>query len=96
MRIHGTMVPLQAGVPSILIAHDQRTSGLAQTMGIPRITCKEFVDKNYIRKPNDFLNIFKNHVDQYIEKRKDLSKKFLKVITKNGFTPSSNFSKYCK
>ena len=96
MRIHGTMVPLQAGIPSILIAHDQRTSGLAKTMGIPQITCKEFVDKSYLRKPYELLNIFKNHVDQYIETRKDLSKKLLKVIADNGFAPSLKFSEYCK
>jgi hypothetical protein len=44
MRIHGTMVPLQAGVPSLLIGHDARTSGLASTMGVPTMTPEQFLE----------------------------------------------------
>ena len=96
MRIHGTMVPLQAGVPSILISHDQRTSGLAETMGVPLLTCNDMIDRNYIRKPYDFLEIFKNNAEKYMEKRKELAKKFHNIITENLFTPSSGFCKYCE
>jgi polysaccharide pyruvyl transferase WcaK-like protein len=50
MRIHGTMMPIQAGVPSVLIVHDSRTSGLANTMGIPWSTPDDYIS-NYSRSP---------------------------------------------
>ena len=34
-RIHGVMLPLQAGVPGGVVAHDSRTLELCQTMGVP-------------------------------------------------------------
>lgn len=43
MRIHGTMLPLQSGVPSVLVAHDSRTIGLADKMGIPWVSPEDFV-----------------------------------------------------
>ena len=43
MRIHGTIVPLQAGTPSILVAHDSRTVGLADAMCVPWISPEEFL-----------------------------------------------------
>lgn len=43
MRIHGAMAGIQAGIPSILIAHDSRTKGLGEVMGIPMITPEEYV-----------------------------------------------------
>lgn len=54
MRIHGNMIPLQAGVPSIVVTHDSRTSGLSKTMGIPTISAKEFA-KLRIDKVNQTL-----------------------------------------
>lgn len=39
-RAHGTMAALAAGTPGVLIAHDSRTSELAQTMHLPRIDAR--------------------------------------------------------
>lgn len=44
MRIHGTMVPLQAGVPSLLVSHDARTAGLARQMAVPQLQADEFAE----------------------------------------------------
>ena len=38
MRIHGSIIPLQAGVPAMIIAHDSRTEGLSDFMDIPAIS----------------------------------------------------------
>ena len=34
-RIHGAILALQAGTPAVLLAHDSRTCGLAEVLGIP-------------------------------------------------------------
>ena len=35
MRLHGNMVAMQAGVPSLWIPHDPRTTELVATMSLP-------------------------------------------------------------
>ncbi|WP_084267859.1 polysaccharide pyruvyl transferase family protein [Azohydromonas lata] len=42
-RIHGTVIPMQAGVPAILVAHDSRTIGLAKKMAVPMMLEEEFL-----------------------------------------------------
>jgi polysaccharide pyruvyl transferase WcaK-like protein len=37
-RLHGTMAALAAGTPAAIITHDSRTSELATTMHLPRLT----------------------------------------------------------
>ncbi|MGQ0672769.1 MAG: polysaccharide pyruvyl transferase family protein [Hyphomicrobium sp.] len=41
-RIHGTMLGLQAGVPSVCLYVDSRTKELCETMGIPSANAKDF------------------------------------------------------
>lgn len=55
-RIHGCIASLLAGKPSLLLAHDQRTSELAETMGIPQrpIECV-----NSIETKEDVLNLIR-------------------------------------
>jgi polysaccharide pyruvyl transferase WcaK-like protein len=40
-RIHGAIASFLAGKPAFVIAHDQRTSELSETMGIPNIPLKD-------------------------------------------------------
>lgn len=42
MRVHGSVVALLAGVPTVMVAHDARTAGLAQVMGLPVCDPAEF------------------------------------------------------
>ncbi|PZO77568.1 MAG: hypothetical protein DI629_14250 [Mesorhizobium amorphae] len=46
-RIHGTMVPFQAGVPSLCITHDTRTKELAERCKLPRITIAQFTENRH-------------------------------------------------
>jgi hypothetical protein len=56
-RIHGCVASLLAGKPALLLAHDQRTSELAETMGIPQrpIECV-----NHIRTKDDLLDLIRD------------------------------------
>jgi hypothetical protein len=42
-RIHGVMLGLQAGVPSLCIAHDSRTREMCETMGVPFVMASEII-----------------------------------------------------
>ena len=74
-RIHGTVLGLCAGLPSMCIAIDSRTYELCEQMNIPYINC--------ISKPIDFKN--KNELIEIFKNNFDLSKMdaFKKTISNN-------------
>ena len=93
MRIHGTMVPLQAEVPSLLIAHDSRTSGLAEAMKIPSIEPREFAD--YLdRGPAHFFDAVASRMEGYDERRACLADSVRSFLEANQLRPSAEFSSY--
>ncbi|MBO6728434.1 MAG: polysaccharide pyruvyl transferase family protein [Maricaulis sp.] len=86
MRIHGTMVPLQAGVPSALIAHDTRTVGLAERMGIPWVTPEDFVRK-HSESPVGLLNHIADVMESYDKRRGEVGETMLTHVKSNGLPP---------
>ncbi len=83
MRIHGTMVPLQSGVPSLLIGHDSRTSGLGDEMGIPMLSGQEFIEVER-SSPAAFLRIICERMQGYDPKRRLLAQRFLQFLQQNN------------
>jgi hypothetical protein len=78
-RIHGCVASLLAGKPALLLAHDQRTSELAETMGIPQrpIECVHTIQTkedlfNLIRDL-DYTDFFAKQITN-LEKLKHLYK----------------------
>jgi hypothetical protein len=88
MRIHGNMLPLQAGVPSVVIGHDTRTSGLSNTMGVPVVSPEDFVGECR-RNPQFVLNKVISTMTEYDQKRRHLAKTFVNYIETNGLVASS-------
>jgi len=86
MRIHGTMVPLQAGVPSLLISHDSRTAGLAQHMGIPAMTPETFLSYQ-AEGPASLLAYIARAMQPYDTHRQELAQTMRDYIRDNGLTP---------
>ncbi len=87
MRIHGTMVPLQAVVPSVLIAHDSRTVGLAEAMSVPWIAPQQFLDM-VEQGPYAFIDNFIEQIAGYDAGRHQLAKRMVTYITENGLRPA--------
>lgn len=83
MRIHGNMVPLQAGVPSILISHDSRTAGLANFMGIPSVTPEEFVGSQ-AAGPGPLFDQIAQVMDGYDARRQALAQIMRDFVVANG------------
>ena len=92
MRIHGTMVPLQSGVPSALIAHDSRTIGLAEHMGIPWTSPEEFL-KISADGPAALFELIGNTMENYDANRAERAAVFHDYMVKNGLEPARSFMK---
>lgn len=43
LRLHGNMVPFQAGCPSVWVYHDARTKELIETMSLPHVSLPDFL-----------------------------------------------------
>jgi len=89
MRIHGTMVPLQSGVPSALIAHDSRTIGLAERMGIPWVSPEEYIDIT-TEGPAPLLTKIAERMSAYDAGRRKLAALMHSYILQNGLTPHAS------
>jgi hypothetical protein len=94
MRIHGNMVPLQAGVPSLLIGHDSRTTGLGKKMALPTITPDKYLS-TLSNSPSNMLKYIAIEMKDYDEKRKSLAKEMLYFLTQNNCQPSVDLIKLC-
>jgi hypothetical protein len=93
MRIHGTMVPLQAGIPSILISHDARTAGLATTMSIPSCSVGEFIKLS--EGPfNGFREVFQSSLAGYLSTRKTLAAKLDSVLAAGRIKTTNEFAEF--
>lgn len=86
MRIHGTMVPLQAGVPSLLIAHDSRTAGLAQIMGVPRLSPEAYLAGAKAGLAG-LLETIAGAMEGYDARRAELAHTMAGYVTDNGLKP---------
>lgn len=93
MRMHGSMVPLQAGVPTIIITHDKRTKELAEVMNVPRIDIKMFLD----HQPNPLSFIYErfwHELDAYLSKRIVLAGSFVYFLERNELEVSEEFLRF--
>jgi hypothetical protein len=86
MRIHGTMIPLQAGVPAILISHDSRTAGLASHMGVPMFPAEEFGDICH-DGPDKMLDSIVQQMEGYDARRATLAGVMVDYLRENALEP---------
>ena len=94
-RIHGAMVGLQSGVPSLLIVHDTRTLELAEKIGVP------FIMANDERIKTDFLNTCKKTLLNFDykstnDKRLRNLNSYLRFFRKNEINVGSKFSDFAE
>lgn len=95
MRIHGSMTSLQAGVPTVIVTHDQRTKGLADTMSLPQMDIKRFLGSHESPVLSAYQNFWDN-IDAYFETRRKLAASFLEFLHKNNVAPSDEFNRFCE
>jgi hypothetical protein len=83
MRIHGNMIPLQAGVPSVVIGHDTRTAGLSRFMGVPVVTPCKFIELSS-KNPSYLLDEIGSQMDGYDQRRSRIASTFVNYFLDNG------------
>ncbi|MEZ8474681.1 polysaccharide pyruvyl transferase family protein [Vibrio cyclitrophicus] len=92
MRLHGNILPMQAGVPSLIITHDSRTEGLADTMALPQMSIDQFIKY----KPKEYSNVIVNsileQVGLYDLKRQYLHNEFIEFIKVNKLEVNQGFA----
>lgn len=93
MRIHGNVIPMQAGVPSVVIRHDSRTAGLSEIMGIPNIAPKEFIGMSNA-KPAKLIESMIDKYQSYDSTRLFLAEVMHKYLVGNKIAPSRSFELY--
>ena len=93
MRIHGNMVPLQAGVPSVVIGHDSRTNGLSKMMGIPVISPEGFVE-SVENSPSKLIEYIQSEMLDYDRKRAVLGQTFSTYIKGNSLETSDSLTSF--
>jgi hypothetical protein len=88
-RIHGNMMGIQSGIPSIPIIHDSRTKELCETMRIPHININEFssiVSEGGLINAFDIL--FNAPYKELDELRCFIASEYSSLINEVGMTPS--------
>jgi hypothetical protein len=95
MRMHGSMVALQAGVPTVILHHDKRTEELARVMNLPRMDIKSFLSRTS-HPVSCAYEHFWDSLDGYFQTRRVLASRFLDFLHQNGLDPSPEFLAYCR
>ncbi|NDV62321.1 polysaccharide pyruvyl transferase family protein [Puniceicoccales bacterium CK1056] len=85
-RIHGTMAPVQAGTPAVLVATDSRTEGLASLMGVPYIKIEDALKLENPVSVKDLINLSQLDWMSYVEKRKKLAREYASHLNRFGLT----------
>jgi len=84
LRLHGTMLALQAGVPALCIAHDARMLELCRTMHVPHVLPAQIERGISVR---DLYQLATFDADAFDANRRELCRKYVNFLRGNGVTP---------
>jgi hypothetical protein len=87
-RIHGAILPLMAGIPSVVIGHDARVRELANMLRLPMVTPVDAQEALYdIPRFFEALNFDGYAFDQ---NRRKLASIYVETLAQCGLTPSQH------
>ena len=92
-RIHGTMAPVQAGTPGVLVATDSRTEGLASVMGIPFVKIEDALKLSDPISVKDLIKLSRLDWIAYVKKRKELATLYAQKLERFGITLSPSLQR---
>lgn len=83
-RIHGVVLGLQAGVPSVCLAIDSRTRELCETMKVPWVDARQFKDG---LKLDDLERLFVFDPAEFDSNRQRLARIYIEFLENNYIAP---------
>lgn len=92
-RIHGSLIAMDANIPTILIYTDSRIYELANSMHFLNNVSADFANKLFpLDQKNDFIRSILNLFDGsgYDYNRASIATKYIDLISNLGFAPSNN------
>ena len=87
MRIHGTILGIQAGVPSVCIVHDSRTLELCETLKIPHVLATDVLDGIDC---DDLVYLFDFDAIEFDRNRRALCRRYVEFLWSNGLIPAQH------
>jgi hypothetical protein len=88
-RIHGVLLPIQAGVPGGVVAHDSRTLELCQTMSVP-VRLPQEIPAGL--QPDDLPRLFDFDVETYAATRERLRRVYVEFLRGCGIEPDARLT----
>ena len=83
-RIHGTLLGLQAGVPSLCVVHDSRTLELCETLKVPHVLARDVSDGI---EYDDLLRHFQFNAAEFDANRRMLCRRYVAFLRSNKLAP---------
>lgn len=80
-RMHGNMIAFQAGVPTVLVPHDERVGELAKTMMMPTVSMESVRDAASLP---ELLKKVSFDADGYDANRRRLARIYFKILSDIG------------
>jgi hypothetical protein len=84
-RLHGNIVAIQCGVPSLVVVHDERTRELAECLALPNLLLADFFRLSSL---GEAIEIAVEGLARYPKRRRELAREFVDLLTDNGLVPS--------
>ncbi|MFC0389180.1 polysaccharide pyruvyl transferase family protein [Muricoccus vinaceus] len=91
-RIHGTMMGVLAGLPSICICHDTRTRELAEQMQVPKLSPREFIEHRHSVRDMFAATGFSGK--RFDAGRSEAAAGFLTAVEAVGLKPSRHLRRF--
>ena len=88
-RLHGNILAHQAGVPSVIIAHDERVAELAEAIAMPAVRLPDFYNFNSI---GTLMDAALPTLATYDARRAVLATTYLQWFRENGLNPSADLT----
>ena len=92
-RIHGNILAMQLGIPSLLYSHDERVAELAGQVGMPSISLEKL---NSLNSLNDLMDCIHFDPIAFNKLRRENARKIMNALVLNGLKPSDKIEILCK
>lgn len=90
-RIHGNILSLQSGTPSLPVTHDSRTKELCETMKIPHVSIENVSECNRFSDISGLYDVIRETRSSDLDSfRVDLARKYYILMKEFDLTPSEN------